>query len=164
MKNIFYISSIGLFLLFASCSEDDSPISVPQPTGAILNPTVGGPAEPNQVWVDLDAESAALKMKETQRDSWDFGFYCGDEFRVIINNSIMMAAGKIESTDIDAVTEADVATLKLQVVVGNFQAENTQYVDDIKGNYLNRTAIDEISAADEDNKVYLVNMGYSVYT
>lgn len=148
-----------LFILFIGCDTDDDPIVVPQPSGAVLVPNVGGPAEPNQVWIDLDMKT----MKVSQRDSWDLGFYCGDEFRVILNNSILMAAGKTNFTDIDAVTEASVASLKPSVVIGNFQADNVQYVDDIKGNYLNRTAIDKISSYDSDNKVYLVNMGYYVY-
>lgn len=158
MKNIFllYIT----FFILIDCNENNSPIDIPQPTGAILDPWVGGTTEPNQVWIDLDMQ----KMTVTPRIAWDFGFYSGKEFRVILNTSISMAAGKLETTDINAVTEAHVASMKPLVAVATFQPSNIQYVDDIKGNYLERTAIDEISANDKDNKVYLINMGNYMYT
>jgi hypothetical protein len=157
MKKYFLPVLISFFIIL-SCKEDDTPIHVPQP-GATLNIPVGGPTEPNQVWVDLDQSNVNVN----QRDSWDFGFYCGENFRVILNNSTYMAAGKLNSTNVDEVKESDIAFLKSVVTVGNFQADNIQYVDDIMGNYLERTAIDEISKKDEDNHVYLVNMGYSVF-
>jgi hypothetical protein len=157
MKKYFLPVLISFFIIL-SCKEDDTPIHVPQP-GATLNIPVGGPTEPNQVWVDLDQSNVNVN----QRDSWDFGFYCGENFRVILNNSTYMAAGKLNSTNMDEVKESDIAFLKSVVTVGNFQADNIQYVDDIMGNYLERTAIDEISKKDEDNHVYLVNMGYSVF-
>lgn len=146
------------FFIILSCKEDDSPIYVPQP-GAILDIPVGGPTEPNQVWVDLDQS----RVNVNQRDIWDFGFYGGDQFRVILNNSILMAAAKLNSISIDEVNESDVASLKSVVTVGDFQPDNVKYVDDIMGNYLDRTAIDEISLKEDENHVYLINMGHSVY-
>lgn len=157
MKKYFSPILISFFIIL-SCKEDDSPIYVPQP-GATLDIPVGGPTEPNQVWVDLDQ----CTVNVNQRDSWDFGFYCDENFRVILNNSTGMAAGKLNSTNIDEVKESDIASLKSVVTVGNFQADNVQYVDDIMGNYLERTAIDEIRKKDEENHVYLVNMGYFVF-
>ncbi|MDR2121934.1 MAG: hypothetical protein LBP34_02300 [Flavobacteriaceae bacterium] len=160
MKNkLIIITGILLFTLIG-CNEDNTPIDVPQPSGAVLNAPVGGPAEPNQVWVDLDLKN----IKVNQRDAWDFGFYNGDEFVVVLNTSILMAAGKTEFTDIDKVTESDVTSLKSLVGVGTFQPGNMVYVDDIKGNYQERTAIEKISSNDDENKVYLVNMGHFVYT
>ena len=58
--------------------------------GGSFSPTVGGPNQPNQVYVDLSSN------KETfvRRDAWDLGFYGGDEFKVSINgffsNSIII--------------------------------------------------------------------------
>lgn len=159
MMKKYFLPILISFILLLNCKEDDSPIVVPQP-GATLDVPVGGPTEPNQVWVDLDQN----RMNVNQRDCWDFGFYGGDKFRVILNNSTLMAAGKLNSTSIDEVKESDIASMKSVVTVGNFQADNVQYVDDIMGNYLERTAIDEISEKDEENHVYLVNMGYSVFS
>lgn len=158
MKNTLIIFILS-FALFSSCSEDNSPIDVPQPSGAILDLNVGGPSEPNQVWVALDVKN----MKVTPRNAWDFGFYCGNEFRVIINTSLQMAAGKLDVTDIDSVSETDVASLKPIIAIGTSQTDNINYVDDVKGNYLQRTAIDAVNQNNDENKVYLINMGYDLY-
>ncbi|SCY37804.1 HmuY family protein [Flavobacterium caeni] len=125
--------------------------------GAILVSEVGGPNQGNQVFVDLSEEMTT----ESRRDIWDLGFYGGDHFRVTINGSIYMAARNLNVTDIDAVTPASVSGFQSQVAVGTFDPENENYIDAPNGNIL-ETAIDEISANDEDNKVYLVNLGYKV--
>lgn len=77
----------------------------------------------------------------------------------------MMAAGKISNaTNIDAVTEASVASLQGQVQVANFNPANEIYVDDVKGNFpAGYTAIEEIKANESDNGIYLVNMGKQIY-
>jgi hypothetical protein len=128
------------------------------PSGSV-SPEVGGPNEDNQVYVDL----SSLTQTSAKRDSWDLGFYSGSDFRVAINGSIYMAVAALESTDIDAVTEADVETLQPQVAVGTFDAANTVYVDDVTGS-LDGTAIAAISETDADNPVYLVNLGFAVGT
>ncbi len=127
--------------------------------GGSIAPELGGPNEGNQVYVDLSSQSTTV----AQRDSWDLGFYNGDEFRVTINGSIYMAAKELTVTDIDAVTEASVASIQPQVAVGTFDPSNAAYVDAPNGNIL-ETAINEISTNDADNKVYLVNLGYEVGT
>lgn len=127
--------------------------------GGSIAPTLGGPNEGNQVFVDLSSESTTL----AQRDSWDLGFYSGDQFRVTINGSIYMAVKALTETNIDAVTAASVASLQPQVAVGTFDPSNAAYVDAPNGNIL-ETAINEISSTDVDNKVYLVNLGYEVGT
>lgn len=163
MKTIFLTFSVLSLLVFQSCIKDDeTPVYVAPFDGAIVNPEVGGPSEANQVWMDLSTgESTA-----TERTKWDIGFYSGNEFKVIINSSAMMAAGKIEgATDIDAVTESFVDVLKTKVVVANYNPENAVYIDDVTGNYnTGYTAISEISANDAENGVYLVNMGSKIYS
>ncbi|MFD2099609.1 HmuY family protein [Flagellimonas iocasae] len=128
------------------------------PSGSVA-PEVGGPNEDNQVYVDLSSltETTAL------RDSWDLAFYSGDAFRVKINGSIFMAATALESTDIDAVTPADVETLQPQVAVATYDPANMAYVDDVTGS-IDGTAIAAISETDGDNPVYLVNLGLAVGT
>ena len=127
--------------------------------GGSIAPELGGPNEGNQVFVDLSSQSTTL----AQRDSWDLGFYNGNEFRVTINSSIYMATKELTETDIDAVTPASVASLQPQVAVGTFDPSNAAYVDAPNGNIL-ETAISEISTNAADNKVYLVNLGYEVGT
>lgn len=128
-------------------------------TAGSFAPEVGGPNEPNQVYVDL----SSLSETTANRASWDLGFYGSADFRVVINGSIYMAAAQLEATDIDAVTPNDVEALQPQVAVGTFDPSNTVYVDGIEGDLAN-TALAEISATDAENKVYLVNLGFPVGT
>lgn len=127
--------------------------------GGSLEPLVGGPNEPNQVYIDLSTQNQTTAV----RDSWDLGFYGGNEFRVVINGSIYMATRALTSTDIDAVTQADVASLQPQVAVGTFNPQNANYVDAPNGSIL-ETAIQNISEDNNENPVYLVNLGYEVGT
>lgn len=162
MKKILFCLLIGASFISQSCINDnEDPVLVTKSDGARVDPDVGGPTQPNQVWFDLGTETEIL----TKRSNWDLGFYSGNEFKVILNSSIMMAAGKIEgATNIDLVTEASVATLKTQVQVANFNPSNVNYIDDVKGNIpVGYTAIEDIKANDSDNAVYLVNMGKEVY-
>lgn len=127
--------------------------------GGSIQPEVGGPNEGNQVYVDLSSNTTTV----VQRDSWDLGFYGGVNFRVAINGSIYMATAALSQTNIDAVSQADVASLQTQVAVGTFNPQNAEYVDAPNGSIL-ETAINEISENDAENPVYLVNLGYEVGT
>ncbi len=127
--------------------------------GRSFAPTVGGPNEQNQVYIDLSTE----KQTTYQRDEWDLGFYSGSEFRVAINGSVYMAVAELESTDIDAVSSSDVADIQAAVAVGTFDPANEAYVDHPDGD-INKTAISAISSNNADNKVYLLNLGFEVGT
>ena len=127
--------------------------------GGSFNPEVGGPNQGNQVYVDLSSQSASL----VERDSWDLGFYNGDNFRVTLNGSIFMAAKALASTNIDLITQDDVSAIQSQVAVGTFDPDNSAYVDAPNGNIM-ETAIDEVSLNDNENPVYLLNLGYEVGT
>lgn len=127
--------------------------------GTGYSPNVGGPNQQNQVYIDLSSEAETV----VQRDTWDLGFYAGDEFRVGINGAIYMATAQLESTDIDAISEADVTDLQPQVAVGTFDPDNVAYIDHPDG-AITKTAIASISATEAENKVYLVNLGYTVGT
>lgn len=160
MKRYSLIILLAMLSLTSCIREDNTPVKIPPMTGAIVSPEVGGASQPNQVWVNLSDNSSKI----TQRDSWDLGFYSGEEFRVILNSSIMMAVGKIENaTNIDAVTPEMVEQLQKKVVVADF-TDNGIYIDDPKGNYLTQTTgIAPISANDAENGVYLLNMGRKLY-
>jgi len=127
--------------------------------GGDFSPTVGGPNEPNQVYIDLSNDQETI----VQRDTWDLGFYGGDEFRVGINGSIYMATAPLSTTDMNSVTSETVASMQSSVAVGTFNSENINYIDAPNGDIL-ETAIDEISENDEENPVYLLNLGYEVGT
>ncbi|WP_299176561.1 HmuY family protein [uncultured Chryseobacterium sp.] len=163
MKKIIFCLFIGTSFIFQSCINDnEDPVAVAPTDGAVVNPDMGGATEPNQVWFDLGTNSEVI----TQRTDWDLAFYSGNAFKVMLNSSVMMAAGKIpDAAHIDEVTEAAVATLKDQVQVANFNPANVAFIDDVKGDFpAGYTAIKEIKANDAENPVYLVNMGNEIYS
>src|SRR5690606_13366328 len=125
--------------------------------GGSFAPNVGGPNQPNQVFIDLSTQSETT----ISRDVWDLAFYSGDEFRVKLNNSLYMMAAKLPSTNIDEVTLADVSGLQPKMAL--LVAVSNEFVDHPRGN-LNKTAISEISSTPEENKVYLLKMGHEIGT
>lgn len=127
--------------------------------GGSLAPEIGGPNEQYQVYVDLSGKNS----KKIQRDAWDLAFYSYDGFRVGINGAIYMAAAELNETNIDDISETDVADLMPQVAVGTFDPANEAYIDYPDGD-INRTAISEINLEDAANKVFLVNLGYEIGT
>lgn len=108
-----------------------------------------GAAAGNSVFVDLSSNV----QTPVARTSWDLGFYSGDDFRVIINNTSGASVVKIDKADITAVTAADVNADDLAV---GFGSGILSLIDDVYGD-LENTAIDAVSATDADNKVYVIN-------
>ena len=164
MKKTLQLSIFGIALLLTSCiSEDNTPVQIPPFEGSTitLNENGGDPTQANQFWVELGTG----KISKNNRESWDLGFYSGEEFRVVLNSSLMMSVGAIENaTNLKEVTENSVSSLKNLVQVANFQ-DNAKYIDNPDGNIKNQTtAIAEIKINDSENKVYLLNLGYKTYT
>lgn len=116
--------------------------------GTALSPEVGGPLEPNQVYIDLSSG----KMTTAVRNSWDLGFYSGSDFRVVLNSSVKMAAKKLATSNIDEVQVADETMIIAQGTGFSDQ------VDDSAGD-ITKTAIAAVSSTDSDNKVYLLYLG-----
>ncbi|MGY0034474.1 HmuY family protein [Pedobacter sp. NJ-S-72] len=150
---------------FTACKKDSDPIiATPASTGSkiTLNGLIGtepGSSAGNSVFVDFSAD----KQTSVARASWDLGFYSGPDFKVILNNTVGATAIALNETDLSKVTEADTValanagTLSLGQGAGGFN-----YIDPIVGDlstYLAGTVIKTISAADADNKVYIVNRG-----
>lgn len=162
MKYLKIFSILSVMLAAQSClSADEDPVPVPPMTGSEVNAKIGGPTEPNQVWIDLsDYTNPAIN----KRTDWDLGFYTGDEFRVIMNGSLAMTAIKIpNTTNISQVKESDVAALKDVAQVGTFDAANMKYVDNPNGNFLTQTTgIDAVKENDADNPIYLINLGREI--
>lgn len=125
--------------------------------GSAIAPEVGGPNQPNQVYIDLSSETQTT----VRRDAWDLGFYAGKKFRVKLNSALFMMAAPLSATDIDAVDAATVAELqpKMAFIVGGSDA----YVDNPNGD-ITKTVIAEISSTPEENKVYLLKMGNEIGT
>ncbi|MDQ6472148.1 HmuY family protein [Flavobacterium sp. LHD-80] len=116
--------------------------------GTALAPEVGGPLQPNQVYVDLSSG----KMTTAVRNSWDLGFYSGSDFRVVLNSSVKMAAKQLATTNIDQVQTADET-----MIIAQGTGIATQ-IDDPTGD-ITKTTIAAVSATDADNKVYLLYLG-----
>src|SRR5699024_10176180 len=125
--------------------------------GGTLSPEIGGPNEPNQVYLSLSRKEETL----VKRDTWDLGFYSGNDFRVKLNSSIYMFVAALDQTDIDNVRETDVNHLKSGM---DFLVEGSDiYVDNPNGD-INGTAIQAISENEEENPVYLLKLGHKVGT
>jgi len=159
----FTLILVIFFATLTSCvAEDVTPVKIPPIEGSVLTLNEkADPAEVNQFWIDLSTGD----VSKTHRELWDLGFYCGDEFRVMLNSSLVMSVGKIENANnIDAVNSQTVKDLKLLVQAANF-TDNSKYIDNPNGDILNQTTgISSISADDDSNNVYLLNMGYKTYS
>lgn len=124
----------------------------PTSSGAVLEPEVGGPEQPNQVFVDLSKQTTVA----VEKDSWDLAFSNEDEFRVALNYAAYTMARVTDQTDLANVTDALVTEdYKAEMQAGGV---NTEYMDDPAGD-LTKTAIVEISETDANNFVYVINRG-----
>ena len=119
----------------------------------------GGATYGNKVFFDLSANTQTA----VQRTKWDLGFFSGAEFRVIINSSTAMMAKQIAKIDLNAVTEADTVGFSTDVLFNQAEPTTTSlaYIDYPDGD-LTKTAIAEIAANADDNKVYIINRGKGI--
>lgn len=122
--------------------------------GGTMDAEIGGPTEPNQVFVDLSLNSQVA----VERTSWDLGFYTGSDNRVILNYGTYMAAAPLSKTDITEVTAEDTVGMSTLVAVGTFNPDSEAYIDSPDGD-LSNTAIDAISSTADENVVYILNLG-----
>lgn len=114
-----------------------------------------GTSAGNSVFVDLSNN----QQTPIARTKWDLGFYGGDDFRVIINNTTGASVVGISKTDLTQVTAADINPDALKV--GQSQTdpnvnENFPAIDNVFGD-LSKTAMPVVSATDAENKVYIIN-------
>lgn len=104
----------------------------------------GGSAAANSVFVDFSSNEQTV----IPRTSWNLGFYNGNQFGVIMNNTLPTTA-KVTDLAIDAIiSDADAETLKTELTLN--YTDKFAYLDDMKGD-LSKSVIKE------EGKVYLVN-------
>jgi hypothetical protein len=160
INRFFLVVPFLTLVVLTSCKKDQDPIIViPPSTGSQveLNGLIGnepGSAAGNAVYLDLSTNQST----SVPRAGWDLGFYCGNEFRVILNNTSSAGAKVLAQSDITLAGEADTLGLVLAVNQINPLPSDLVYFDDIAGS-LTGTLIPEISATDANNKVVIVNRG-----
>ena len=119
-----------------------------------LEGKVGDQNYANMVYVDLSNNS----QMQIDRKSWNLGFYCGDEFRVVLNSSYATVAAASEKTDFAAVTLEDAQSAP-NIAAGSMSEDfKAEWIDDVTGD-LSKTAFGEISATDANNKVFFRGLG-----
>ncbi|MBK8519791.1 MAG: hypothetical protein IPL54_02520 [Chitinophagaceae bacterium] len=147
-------------LAFSACKKDTDPILIP-PTSSgaeirlngIAN-TESGANAANAVYLDL----SAAKQTPVLRAAWDLGFYCGSDFRVVLNNFAVAGAKVLATNSLAAVTAVDTIGLTLSTSQFNPLPADLPYFDNIAGD-LTKTVIPAVSAVDADNKVIILNRG-----
>jgi HmuY protein len=150
-------------ITFTACKKNsDEPTVVVPPSGGstlTLNGLIGtetGSAAGNSVYVDFSKD----KQTSVARVSWDLGFYCGADFRVILNNTTAAGAKVITTANASLATvgEADTLGLTLAVSQVNPLPAHFAFFDAMDGN-LSNTVIPAVSATAADNKVIILNRG-----
>ncbi len=172
-----YLLLIAAALVVVGCKKkDEGPKEIPTPPKIAKNQVevdMGGANEPYQVYVDL----ATKQITKVRRDAWDIAFYCGDDFRVIINPAIAMTVtattrniNEFVHTVPSILLNGD-PTLPSQVLISSHIVDDPRgrlspSVDKNTGEMLSGTgtAIPQIAANNADNKVYLLNLGSNIST
>ena len=155
MKN--YRINIMLLLLIGvlACEPNELISPIPPTEAATIEPLVGGPDQPNQVFIDLSKSNTTV----VPRTTWDLGFSNDGDFRVILNYSTYMVARPTSETDLTMVTSSLVTDdFKAEMVVAPEGSIN--WIDNPNGD-LNETAIAEISTNDDENLIYVINRGHT---
>jgi hypothetical protein len=154
IKNVvFTISAVSINATISGNATTQLNFNETASLGSALAPMTGGPNQENQVYVDL---SSGI-MTSVPRVSWDLGFHSGSEFRVVLNNTVKMSVKELETTNIDEVQVAD-----LSMIIGQGSGSANQ-VDAPQG-LITGTAIKAISDNNDNNKVYLLNLGSNPLT
>jgi hypothetical protein len=100
----------------------------------------------NRVFINFEKVTATAY----DRNSWDLGFYTGQEdYRVILNSATGMLAYKLDKNDLNNVSAAD--------TVGLIKTSTTYLNIDNPNGDLTKTAIAAISDKPDENKVYIIN-------
>lgn len=114
-----------------------------------LNGGEGGSDAINSVYVDFSGN----EQTSVARKSWNFGFYTGSDFGVILNNTTASTAVEATNQSLEAkISATDSAAYVTTLAIGH-GAGGFDLVDDLAGD-LSKSVIKE-------GKVYIVNLGES---
>ena len=154
MKNVIKSILILFFLGMIACDPNESIAPIPPSDGDIIEPEVGGPDQPNQVFIDLSTAKSTVVIKK----AWDLAFSTGSDYRVTINYASYMSARATDENELSKVT-SDLVNDDYMAEMATGPDCNTDWVDDPSGN-LNNTAIAEVALTEGENLVYVINRGY----
>ncbi len=156
-------TTVIVFIIISlySCKKDMDPIFHITPSEGVEEITFGGlvGGEPgsearNAVYLGLRDN----KLTPVLRAGWDLGFYNGNDYRVILNNTTGAGVKVLDKYDLAAVNGSDTIGLVLAVSMMDPQPGDLAYFDDYTGD-LAKTAIPEISSIDDENPVIILNRG-----
>lgn len=156
-RTLTYLVLIALAAtILMSCKKNEFiPVMMPTDEATImLNEGISGSGEDNIVYMNL-SKAATNSLKRT---TWDLGFYTGDYFRVIINNTNKTKAKMLDKTDLAAVTAIDSIGLEKELNEFSFSPNEFKYLDDIDGD-LNKTVIKSVLNTEENNRVFIIQRG-----
>ncbi|NND76625.1 MAG: hypothetical protein HKN39_00380 [Flavobacteriales bacterium] len=166
MKNYKLVLIVMMAAFLTACDKDDDPEVEEPTTNQSIKPNVGGPEQANQVYLDLGSR----EMVSSPRNSWDLAFYCGAEFKVILNSSLGALTQATAETMLSEISVADTAgmenVLSLDAVFANMISPTPEpwlpsaftWADAPSGD-LSQTAIAEASDVTSNNMVYILNSG-----
>ena len=163
-KYTLVIVLFNLVSVFSGCKEEEIIINVIPPsvgrtlTLSGLSGTEQGVNARNSVFVDMskDLQTSVL------RTGWDLGFYCGSDFRVIINHSTGATAIQLDKTNLTDITREDVVTLPKDSITLELGTAAITTVDQVSGNFTNYiagTVWKDVAVG--ENKAFILNRGMS---
>ena len=153
MKTLTKIFTLLLVVGIMACEPNDTVAPTPPSDGDVIEANVGGPDQPNQVFIDLSTGVTTVKDK----DNWDLGFTTNDKFNVILNYAAHVVARPTDETSLDNVT-SELVTEDYKAVTTVAPEGNIEWIDNPDGN-LAEAAIDAIDANGDNNIVYVINRG-----
>lgn len=150
-----------IMVVSITACDDKDPIIEPDKTSPgsqlTLDGNVGeqtGASAGNSIFVDFSSD----KVSSLLRQSWDLGFYNGDQFSVIINNTTAAMAYVTDKNDLNSVNSDDTIGVTMVLSLAELSPALFDRFDGMDGD-LSKTVIPAISANDAMNKVIILNRG-----
>jgi len=157
MKQLLFLT--GALSLMLACNKskfEDIELPPSSPGNTIqVNGLVGsesGTSAGNMVFIDFSQDLQTPLI----RANWDLAFYCGNQNRVMINNTTAAMAVVVDKTNLDDVTADDVSSETFEVDITDPNPATFLKVDDLGGD-LTKTVIPEITTT--ASKVVVIGRG-----
>ncbi|MET1054057.1 MAG: HmuY family protein [Pedobacter sp.] len=160
------IAIVFCFMLFAwlGCKKDSTTFHYLESSlgDTVTLSGVSGRERADSAYKSVFLDFSTAVQSSALRSSWDLGFYCGSEFRVIINHAVGATAAVLDKSNLNDVTIADTVALVSKFNLDVDTAGDISTVDPVDADsaaYLAGTVIPEIPAAASSSRVILLNRG-----